>query len=242
MAVEPELPPVIDEPVRPVAAIRVAAGLFLFGFLQLAEGIFSLVLSFKQGGQINLLSPFGCLWFWAAGTLVWLDKRFIWPLLTYFSALGFGCLVGGSLGFCLGVRGRLLSALQASEPFSFWFYSGYVMAAMVFLLWLMFEGETLHAHWPASFRRPQIRWLQPRAFLAYPVLPGLLFVWGVLALLQGDWTREAVTRARDEYGGAYDYLAINYQVQTSNGRTTHSAVVLAYTDSEIRRIPLDWED
>ena len=242
MAVEPELPPVIDGPVRPAAAIRVALGLFLFGFLQLAEGIFSLVLSFKHGGQINLLSPFGCLWFWAAGALVWMDKRFIWPLLTYFSALSIGALTGTALGFWLGVPGKLLSALQASEPFWFWFYSGYTVAAIVFLLWLMLEGEALHAHWPASFRRPQIKWLQPRAFLAYLVPPGLLFVWGILALLQGGWTREAVTRARDEYGGAYDYLTINYQVQTTNGHTSHQAVVIAYTESEIRKIPLDWED
>lgn len=242
MAVEPEPPPVIDVPVRPPAAIRVAAGLFLFGFLQLAEGIFSFVLSFRQGGQINLLSPFGCLWFWAAGALVWMDKRFIWPLLTYFSALGIGALAGTALGFWLGMPGRLLSAIQVSEPLSFWFYSGYVVAAMVFLLWLMLEGEALHAQWPASFRRPQMKWLQPRAFVAYLVLPLLLLVWGVLALLQGGWTREAVTRARDEYGSAYDYLTINYQVQTTNGRTTHQAVVLAYTESELRKIPIDWED
>lgn len=242
MAVEPELPPVINAPVRPPAAIRVAVGLFLFGFLQLAEGIFSLVLSFKEGGTVNLLSPFGCLWFWAAGALVWMDKRFIWPLLTYFSALSIGCLAGISLGFWLGVPGKLLSALHASEPFWFWFYSGYGLATLVFLLWLMFEGEALHAHWPVSFRRPQMKWLQPRAFVAYLVLPGLLFVWGMLALLQGSWTREAVSRARSEYGDTYDYITINYQVQTTNDRTTYQAVVLAYTESEIRKIPLDWED
>jgi hypothetical protein len=242
MPVEPELPPVIDAPVRPPAAIRVAVVLFLFGFLQLAEGIFSFALSFKTGGTINLLAPFGFLWFWAAGVMVWMDKRIIWPLLTYFSALSIGCLAGVSLGFWLGVPGKLLTALRAAEPFWFWFYSGYGLVTVVFLLWLMFEGEALHARWPVSFRRPQIKWLQPRAFLAYLIPPGLLFVWGILALLQGGWTREAVARAREECGGAYDYITINYQVQTTNGRTAHQAVVLAYSESEIRKIPLDWED
>lgn len=242
MALEPEPPPVIDGPARPPAAIRVALGLFLFGFLQLAEGLISFALSFRTGGTINLLAPFGFLWFWAAGALVWMDKRIIWPLLTYFSALGLGGLAGISLGFWLGVPGRLLTALRVAEPFWFWFYSAYGLATAGFLLWLMLQGEALQARWPASFRRPQIKWLQPRAFLAYLVLPGLLIVWGALALLQGGWTREAVSRARDEYGDAYDYLTINYHVQTTNGRTIHQAVVLAYTETEIRKIPLDWED
>lgn len=237
-----ELPPVIDAPVRPPAATRVAVGLFLLGFLQLVEGMFSLTLSFKSGGQIHLLAPFGFLWFWVTALIVWKDKRHIWPLLTYFCALSLGGLAGAALGFALGVPGKLLTTLRVAEPFWFWFYAGYGLVAAVFLFWLMLEGEALHALWPANFRRPQIKWLQPRAFLAYLVVPSVLFVWGLLALLQGRWTHEAVERARREYGSEYDYVTINYHVATRNSHTTHRAVVLAYSESELRRIPLDWDD
>ncbi|SDR69556.1 hypothetical protein SAMN05444173_0456 [Opitutus sp. GAS368] len=242
MTVATELPPVIEAPVRPAAANRVALGLVFLGFLQLAEGVFSLVLSFKAGGQINLLAPFGFLWFWATALIVWKDKRIIWPLLTYFSTLSAGCLVGAAIGLGLGLPGKLLATLPRAEPFLFWFYAGYGAVAVIFFLWLAFEGEAIHTLWPGSFRRPQSLWLQPKAFAAYLLVPTALFTLGILALLQGGWTREAVERARRDYGSTYDYITINYHVATINGHTTHRAVVVAYSRSEIRELPLNWED
>lgn len=242
MPADVEPPRLRETSPRPVAAPRVAIGLVVFGLLQGIEGITDLVLSFKAGGTINLLAPFGFLWLWAAAMLVWTDKRIIWPLLTYFSALALGCLAGSIVGAGLGLPAKLLGAVRAAEPRWFWLYAVYAVAFSGLLLWLLLEGLRTRTAWPQSLPYPKNRWLQPPALGSYLLAPCAAFAWGILLLLQGSWTAPAIVRARQEYGNGYEYMTLNYNVTTTKGHTTHRAVVLAYSQSELHEIPLSWDD
>jgi hypothetical protein len=241
---DPTEPPLLSDPCpRPTAANRVALGLFLFGFVELAEGVAEIAAFVRTGGgTLNLLTPFSFLAPWTAALLVWKDKRVIWPILSYLSALGLGGLFGTAAALGLLLPRKLVLALARCEPAWFWFAAGYFVAVTIFLIWLLWEIGRSRSAWSRNFRLPRSRWLQPGACGVLATLPCALFVWVVILLLQGPWTRPAVERARAECGTGYDYWSLRFQVVTHNGRTRHEAVVLAYSDSELKQIPLHWED
>jgi len=242
MPADLEPPTLLSKKERPEAARRVAIGLALFGLLDLAQDIITIIGAVKAGGSIHINLPLTFMGLWAAALVVWLDKRVIWPIIAYLSALTLSALTGGAIGCYLGLPTKLMTVFARSEPLNFWWNMGHYLFSAVFLFWLLREAERTRALWRESAATPTNSWLQPRACLAYLVLPSALLTWGLLSLLQGGWTKPAVERARAEYGRGYDYMTINYQFTSRNGRTTHQAVVLAYSEAEIRRIPLSWSD
>ena len=238
-----EPPPLVDVTARPAAAGRVALGLFLFGLLDLGQDVYALssaLKAIKSGEGFHLNLPVTFLGIWAAALLVWLDKRVIWPILAYLSAAGLGSLVGGALVAGLGVPFKLVRAYATSEPAWFGFYAAYLVLTALFMIWVLMEARRVA--WPAGSAMPPTPWLKPGAFIGYgALLSGALFA-GLLLLLNGSWTRPAVERARQRLGEGYDYQVLSYNFRSVNGHTTYHAVVLAYTDTQLESIQLNWED
>jgi len=240
MSAEIEAPPLIEPRTRPPAAARVAVGLVLFGLLDLIHSIVTIVSAIKWGSTYNIsLSP-AFIPAWFAATLVWLDKRTIWPILAYASALILGSLIGGFAGCALGLPAKLVSTLAWSGSFQFGSIMGYFLAFGIFLIWLLLEAEGTRTLWrPAA--KSTGKWLRPKACLVYSIAPTLLLTWGMLSLLlQGRWTEPAVQRARAEHGDGYDYLVTSYHFKSVNGRASYSAEVLAYNEKELKEIELQW--
>lgn len=244
MPAEPESPPLMAVPAPPGAATRVAVGLVLFGAVDAVQGIVSLFAAFRglalSGGSINVAAPFSCLAFWLAAWLVWTDKRIIWPILAYLSALGLGGIVGAGIAGTIGLPGKLLQAIAASHPGWTGFYLAYLALLTALFAWLLIEAGRIE--WKPVFPGPRRGWLKPRAFAAYSATFCALLTAGMLALLTGSWTGPVLARARQKLGPEYDYQLMSYHFRTVNGHTTHHAVVLAYSETELNQIALNWED
>ncbi len=236
-------PPLLVKPGRPAAAKGVVLGLVLFGFVQLAQNAFAMIEAIRSSrGQIDLLAPFTFLVTWGFAWLVWKDKRVVWPLLAYGSALCLAGLIGATGGAAVGMPPKLWAALWHSDWSWPRIYLGTWLLQMLFLGWLLREAEKTLDDWPAGFRAPSRRWLRPRTFLVGFIFPAALVTFGGLKLLQGPWTAPIVEQARSKYGAASDYYPVRYNFASRNGRTTWHAEVLAYSDRELKWIILDWQN
>ena len=228
---------------RPAAAFRVVICLVVLGLLDLAQEVASIVAAFRsfgQGGRIHLNLPIGCLVMWFGAWLVWTDKRVVWPILAYFAAAALGVLAAGGLSLGLFVPLKLLRAFMATEPYWFGFSAIYLglSAACIVQVW----REARLVEWPHGSSMPRIRWLQPGAFAAYSGVLTAAVIALIMVLLYGSWTKPALERARQRMGDGYDYRLVSYNFQSVNGHTSYHAVVLAYTESQLDSIQLNWED
>lgn len=238
-------PPLVDTvSVRVPAVTRVTLGLVFFGLADLVQSIVSIIAAFKvfsqNGGTINLSAPLGCIGYWLAAWLVWNNKRIIWPILAYLAAIGSGFIAGPCLVLMFSVPLKLVRALVASYPGWFGFYLTYSVCTLVFFTWILIES--CRAEWPSSFPAPRNSWFRPRIFVTYAATAGALLAFGILTLLNGAWTEPVLARARKQLGNNYDYRVMNYYFRSVNGHTTYHAVVLAYNNTELNQVILNWKD
>lgn len=237
-------PPLLAPPDRPAAAGRVAAGLVIFGLVTLVEEVAAIFLALRSSlandSSIHLTLPMGFLGLWFAAWLVWNDKRVVWPIMTYLTAVGLGSVVGLLLAGLAVVPAKLIRAFALNESASFSFYAVYVGGSALFLAWISMEARSVA--WPHGWSRPRNSWLQPRAVIAYSAVVSGLLVVSLWSLLNGPWTKPALDRARLNLGPDYHYQVVNYDFRSVNGHATHHARVLAYTDTQLDSIQLNWED
>lgn len=232
------------EPASPAPAGkgRVALGLVLFGIIELVHGIMALVPLLSDGAKINLLAPFSFLGVWLLAWLVWTDKRPVWAVLAYGSAVTLGSLAAGFLAGLISLPWKLISALLQHETTWLWFHAGYLGFLLALAAWLLWESTRAIESWRSSVRLPLSRWLAPTTFAAYAVIPVAAITWGILAFLQSEATRPATNQARQRHGEGFDYFVTNFNAQSANGHTRYQAEVIAYSTDELRFVPLRWEE
>jgi hypothetical protein len=241
-ALPPPLPTEVADPGR---VRRVGALLIAFGFVEIGLNVVYLVAAlsgYTLGQEMSFTISFGFAVYWIAAWLVFNQKRAIWPLMAYISALALGGLLGSTLGLGLGLPNKLILAIGRHSPFWLWFPLTCGVAYGGFFLWILLESLATRDRWPAGFQNRTNPWLQPRRFLGYGLVPSAVLTWLILALLQGAWGYVAADRAREKNGPQYDYFPINYQFRSINGQSSRHATVLAYSDAEIKIVSLTWSD
>lgn len=220
----------------------VAVALIIAGSADLIVDIATLYLSFQllwnSGGDVRISVPLGFLTYWAVAFFIWKGAKVIWPILFYGSVLTFMSLALGTLGCLVLLPWKLISALWHTYPSWANFYACYLAALTALSGWIWFESNRFCYRW--KYGLPKARWLRPVPIAVCWALLGLGALWGFVALLSGGWTAEARLRAREELGAGYDYQVLTYNFSIRNGVTAHQAVVLAYTDRDLRRLNLRW--
>ena len=59
---------------------------------------------------------------------------------------------------------------------------------------------------------------------------------------RGASAERAIAEARQKVGEGYKFNIISWNMQSSGGHSHYSGVVIAYNQTEIRQIPIEWDE
>lgn len=231
-----DTPPLLSPPsaLRCAAYARVAIALALFGLIDFAAAVTAIVTIFQAPGPVSFHLTPSFLVLWVAAWLVWRGNPIAWLIIRYLSPVGVGVMAGGALATILCLPWKLTVALASHAIWTDFSVLYFVSYAALFA-WLTWETSR-----PSLSTAAPNKWFRAPALFLYGALPGLFLVMGVVALLQGDWTRHPIELARQQKGDAYSYWVQNWRQQTANGETHGYAVVLAYNDQELEIVTVRW--
>jgi hypothetical protein len=85
-------------------------------------------------------------------------------------------------------------------------------------------------------------WRRPRTgFLAGILLVVIIGV-TVSFMMPGATAKRAITEAKQKVGEGYKFHVSSWSMQSSGGRSHYAAVVTAYSQKEIKEIPIEWDE
>ena len=117
-----------------------------------------------------------------------------------------------------------------------------VITAAFFAILIWVRNQVMHpavlqAQSAAGLPAPKIK-VAMGVGLALPVL--LVTLLGFM--LNGDSAHEAIRRAKQEFGGDYQYVVTNMQISSSMNGKRVSAIVAAYNNTELKSIQVSWKE
>jgi len=85
------------------------------------------------------------------------------------------------------------------------------------------------------WRRPSTGFLS--GILVIIILAAMFYFMG-----RGASAERAIAEARQKVGEGYKFNIISWNMQSSGGHSHYSGVVIAYNQTEIRQIPIEWDE
>ena len=92
-----------------------------------------------------------------------------------------------------------------------------------------------HPQCTKFWRRPSTGFLS--GILGVIILAAMFYFMG-----PGARAERAIAEARKKVGDGYKFNIISWNMQSSGGHSHYSGVVIAYNQTEIRQIPIEWDE
>ncbi len=221
-------------PLPPRAALaRVTASLFLLGAVNLLTSALEVVTFIRHGGTLSLGTPVACLLIWVVAGLVWQGKRGAWNTIAVLAPLAAGAWLGALAAVVLTTPWKLLVLFLRTGLWGP--TTGITFLVTVTLLAQLAWDTHRHSAFPQ-----RAKWIHPAVLTGAGLLPTAALFGILLMLLQGSWTRPAVELARQQLGDGYEFRIQSWHQQSNSGQVSGYATVIAYNDSEIRTIEVQW--
>ncbi len=221
-------------PLPPRAAlVRVTVNLVLLGAVTLFTSALEVVAFIRHGGNLSLGTPAAGVLIWVVARLAWKGKRGVWNAIAVLAPLATGAWLGALVAVTLTTPWNLLVLFLRTGVW------GPVTGAtfLITLTLLALLARDTHRH---SFLARKSKWTNPPILTAASLLPTAVLVGLLLLLLQGSWTKPAVELARQQLGDGYDYRIQSWHQQSQSGQVHGRATVIAFNDTEIRTIEVEW--
>lgn len=156
----------------------------------------------------------GAAFFFAAGALVIVTAPFMYPA-GYWAAV-------------------LRDSTGLAAPI------GIAVALLAMLFWVcrqLLRPEVVKAQQAAGIPAPRIR----RAAAIGAIL-SVVLVFGLSWMLRGETAQEAIRRAHQQLSGNYQYVVTSIQVKSNSAGKNVAALVVAYNDTEVRKLVVKWKE
>jgi len=165
-------------------------------------------------------------------------------VVAFFSAFMLSSLVGVLVVFPFLVPFDLVLAYSRVYPVSFSVSSLVAVCVLVLLGWIyrrltappiMAAIAERYSHWKSFWRRPRT------GFLAGVPLVVILVV-SLSFMLHGATAERAIAEAKQKVGEGYKFYVSSWSMHSSGGRSHYATVVTAYSQKDIKEIPIEWDE
>lgn len=153
--------------------------------------------------------------------------------------------------FFLTISAGTFIAMPLVRPVGYWAavfrhgvgaaVTGAISAALILIFyWLrreLYSSDVIQAQSDANISPPRV---------VAPIVAGVAVLTAIVLVLtlmfHSNAGREATRRAQEQLGPGYHYVVTNMQIHWHGREKSVSAVVAAYNDSELKTVPVNWNE
>jgi hypothetical protein len=165
-------------------------------------------------------------------------------VVAFFSAFMLGGFVGGFLGLPVLIPVGLVLAYLRLYPVFFLTDFLLTVCVLVLLGWIYrrLTASPILAAIAEKHPRYTSFWRRPRTgfYIGFGLV--VILCVGLSFMMRGATAEHAITQARQKVGEGYKFQVIFWSMQSSGGWSHYAALVTAYSQKEIKEIPIEWDE